>query len=222
MESLSEDEQKVLGKATARLAHEIRNSLTGLSGAFEVLKDRLPGQDGYEDVLVRVEAEIGRIRRAVDELTRFSEPLRPARLEGSIHEVIERALARTPLGASIRVNKRYQVGLPSLPFDDKLIGQAVERILANARDAMPEGGTLTISTACDENHVLISIRDTGRGIPEDQLPRVLEPFVTDKPHGLGLGLAITQELVRAHGGTLSVRSAKGKGTEFVITLPRTE
>ncbi len=222
MESLSEDGQKVLGKAMARLAHELRNSLTGLSGAFEVLKDRLPGKDDYEDVLVRVEAEIERILKAVDELTRFSEPLRPVRLEGSIHQVIEHALARTPLGASTRVNKRYQAGLPSLPFDDKLLGQAVERILANACDAMPDGGTLTIATSWDEDYVLISIQDTGRGIPEEKLPRVLEPFVTDKPHGLGLGLAITRELVRAHGGTLSVRSPESGGTELVITLPRTD
>ena len=134
--------------------------------------------------------------------------------------MIERALTRTALGASTRVSRRYQKGLPSIPFDDKLIAQAIERILANARDAMPTGGILTISTAWDENHVLISIRDTGKGIPEVELPHVLEPFVTDKTRGLGLGLAITRDLVRAHGGSLFVRSPEGKGTEFVIRLPR--
>lgn len=211
---------EVLEKAAGRLSHEIKNSLTGISGALQVLRDRLSPDVDYGGILERIDAELRRIEVSVEELARFSSPKRPVLVRRNLHDVIERALSRAPLGASTRIHRRYQDGLPPVAVDERLLGQAIERLIVNAQEAMPSGGVLTISTQWDEHRVLVSIHDTGDGIPDGTLESIFEPFFTSKMRGLGLGLAISRTLVQAHGGSLSVASPQGNGTEFVIALPR--
>ena len=212
--------REVLGRATARLAHEIKNSLTGIVGALEVLKDHLSPTVEIDDIMARVGAEVQRIEGSVKELSVFAEPKPPVLKRTNLHDVINRSLEKTPLSASTRVTRQYQDGMPPIAVDEKLLGQALHRILLNAEEAMPDGGTLTVSTTWDPDRALISIRDTGSGVPAEELERIFEPFFTRKMRGLGLGLAITRTLVDAHGGSLSVVSPAEGGTEFVIVLPR--
>ncbi len=211
--------QEVLGKATARLAHEIKNSLTGIAGALEVLQDRLSPATEIDDILQRVNLEVRRIEGSVKELSTFAEPKSPVLKRKNLRDVIEQSLERVPLSVSTTVQRHYQDGMPPIPVDEKLLGQALHRILLNAEEAMPDGGTLTVSTTWDQDRVLISIRDTGSGVPAEELERIFEPFFTRKMRGLGLGLAISRTLVDAHGGSLSVVSPAEGGTEFVIVLP---
>lgn len=211
--------REVLGKATARLAHEIKNSLTGIVGALEVLKDHLSPTTAIDDIMARVGTEVQRIEGSVKELSAFAEPKAPVLKRTNLHEVIDRSLEKTPLSASTSVTRQYQDGMPPIAVDEKLLGQALHRILLNAEEAMPDGGTLTVSTTWDPDRALISIRDTGTGVPAEELERIFEPFFTHKMRGLGLGLAITRTLVDAHGGSLSVVSPAEGGTEFVIVLP---
>lgn len=211
--------REVLEKATARLAHEIKNSITGIAGAVEVLRDRLTPSAHIDEVLERVDGEVERIQTSVKELSEFSQAKLPIMTQRHLHEVIEQSLAKAPLSTTTQVMRRYQDGMPPIPVDEKLLGEALRRIVHNAGEAMPDGGTLTVSTAWDRDRVLISIRDTGRGVPAEELDQIFEPFVTSKTRGLGLGLAISRTAVDAHGGSLSVVSPADGGTEFVIVLP---
>ena len=212
--------REVLGRATARLAHEIKNSLTGIVGALEVLQDRLSPTTEIDDIMARVGHEVQRIEGSVEELSTFAEPKAAVLKRTNLHEVIEQSLEKASLSTSTKVARQYQDGMPPIAVDEKLLGQALHRILANAEEAMPDGGTLTVSTTWDQDRALISIRDTGSGVPAEELERIFEPFFTRKMRGLGLGLAITRTLVDAHGGSLSAVSPAEGGTEFVIVLPR--
>ena len=104
-------------------------------------------------------------------------------------------------------------------MDTDLIKTCVFNVVLNAFQAMPDGGTLTIKTEPAEGMLSIIISDTGKGIPEDELPKVFEPFYTTKRNGLGLGLAMTKRVVEEHQGTVSIQSIEGKGSTGVINLP---
>ena len=109
--------------------------------------------------------------------------------------------------------------LPSLNIDPDLIKTCVFNVVLNAFQAMPDGGTLTIKTEPAEGMLSIIISDTGKGIPEDELPKIFEPFYTTKRNGLGLGLAMTKRVVEEHGGKVNIHSIAGDGSTVVITLP---
>lgn len=211
--------REVLGQATARLAHEIKNSLTGIAGALEVLQDRLPPTPDVDEILERVDAEVHRIEGSVRELSTFAQRKEPVLKRTKLHDVIERSLDNAPLSATTNVARQFHEDMPAVTVDENLLGQALHRILLNAEEAMPDGGTLTISTSWDPDRAIISIRDTGSGVPVEEIERIFEPFFTRKMRGLGLGLAISRTFVDAHGGSLSVVSPDEGGTEFVIVLP---
>jgi signal transduction histidine kinase len=92
-------------------------------------------------------------------------------------------------------------------------------LVTNALQAMPEGGQLTITASQPEEVVLISVQDTGVGIPEEDLPKLFHPLYTTKAKGVGLGLAVCQRLVEAHGGSITVESQVGRGSTFTVKLP---
>jgi signal transduction histidine kinase len=211
--------QEVLGRAGARLAHELKNSLTGIVGALQVLQDRLRPSPDVEEILQRVDAEVRRIEESVKELSDFAEPKAPVLKPIDVQKVVEKVLAEAPLKPSTQIVRHYQEDMPQVRVDEKLIGQALHRVVLNAVEAMPEGGTVTVSTTWAEDRVTISIRDTGHGVPAQELSRIFDPFVTSKTRGLGLGLAISRALVDVHGGHLSVVSPVEGGTEFIIVLP---
>ena len=152
---MTESAHDVLERATARLSHEIKNALAGITGALGVLSDRIP--PGLDDahIMERIDGEVHRIEASVEELARFSKPREPVFVERNLHEVIEKALGRARLETSTKVTRRFQEGLPPLRIDEAMIGQAIERLLINAQKAMPEAGTLTVSTAWDDHHVLV-------------------------------------------------------------------
>src|SRR5690606_14929918 len=147
-------------------------------------------------------------------------------------DVVERTLrlVQTTLPDSIRIEVDLAANLPRAQSDAEQLKQVVINLVQNAVQAMPQGGTIAISTAVPEDPggihlrgrgpevVELRVRDSGPGIPEEQREHVFVPFYTTKEKGTGLGLAISQRIVRSHGGTISLQS-RGDGTEFVIRLP---
>ncbi len=107
-----------------------------------------------------------------------------------------------------------------MAFHPNTLQRALLNLVQNALDAMPSGGTLTLSGQSTATQVQLSIQDTGSGIPAERLQQIFEPLYTTKPGGTGLGLYIVQEIVTAHGGQVTVQSRPGQGTTFTITLPR--
>ena len=111
--------------------------------------------------------------------------------------------------------------LGTVAFHESTLRRALLNLVQNALDAMPGGGTLCVAGRSTTAHVQFQVRDTGNGIPAEQLTQIFEPLYTTKPGGTGLGLYIVQQIVAAHGGQVTVDSVAGQGTTFTLTLPRT-
>ena len=120
----------------------------------------------------------------------------------------------------LRIETRFGTQLPLIRVDPEQVKEALVNLLMNAREAMPDGGRVTMTTRkSDHGWVEIEIKDTGAGIPTDHLPRIFEPFFTTKEYGTGLGLTNVKRLVEDNGGTLDVTSVLGSGSSFVARFP---
>lgn len=221
------DRLATIGELAASLAHEMRNPLAGISGALHVLAGQLPDDDPRQGLLVELQDQITRMNRTLTDLLRHARPPVLQYLSLNVNEVVERTLWFLPMtpGTGVQILRHLQPDLPPVRLDPNLLHQAFLNILVNARQAMPNGGQLTVSTRLRRNGVgkeeavEVSIADTGPGILEEHRSRIFQPFFTTKAQGTGLGLAIAARIVEQHGGRIQVESELGKGTTFRIVLP---
>jgi len=215
------DRLATVGELAAGLAHELRNPLAGISGALHVLSSQFQPNDERRALVADLQAQIARMNRTLSDLLHHAQPEKPRRVAVEVNSLLEQSLKFLPHG-DFEVVRRLDSSLPSISVDPNLLHQALLNILVNARQAMPNGGRLTIETrvlAGTARPLQIRITDTGVGIPSDQLGRIFQPFFTTKAQGTGLGLAIAARVVEEHGGRITVESAVGKGTAFTISLP---
>ena len=171
------------------------------------------------------------IRREVDRLERLSEEyLRVARLPSprmeaddvasTLRSVVEFEAKETER-AQCTVTVEIGEPAPLALFDESQLRQALLNLLRNAREAMPQGGTIDVRAFAEGLSAVVTIGDRGAGIPDDVRPRIFDPFFSTKGEGTGLGLAITRQIVEAHGGTIACEAREGGGTLFRIALPLT-
>jgi signal transduction histidine kinase len=205
----------------AGLAHEIKNPLAGIAGAIQVLGDTLPDEDERRPVVEKVLEQVRRIDGTVRDLLTYARPKVAKLARTDLHEVIDNALGVVVLFPQIRINvvRHFQTGLSEAMVDPQQFGQVLSNLFINAIQAMPDGGTLTVSTFSDPKGIQVSVRDSGKGIPKSKLDRIFDPFYTTKTRGTGLGLPICRRVVEAHHGGISVSSRSGQGAEFFIRLP---
>ncbi len=226
------DRLAALGELSAGVAHEIRNPLGIIKNSAQVLQDKLKNKDAKSKELTDfIIEEANRLNKVVTNFLDFARPQRPSLEVREIPPLIEKSLERlesqTP-GTNIKVVKRYEQGLPPAPVDDELLSQVFLNLITNAFQAMPEGGTLTITAQAEKTEnrkpktIKISFSDTGCGIPETGLPKVFNPFFSIRQGGTGLGLSIVHKIVESHGGEISVESQVGKGTVFTLRLSTEE
>ncbi len=227
------DRLAAIGEMSAGLAHEIRNPLAAIKGAIQYLDpSRLPGED--REFLEIVVDEVNRLNGVVSQFLDYSRPLKSALSPTDINEVVSRTLkllqSAVPPGIELVADLTSE--LPLVLCDAEQLRQVFINLAQNGFQAMPDGGRLTVTTTVvrDElafwregarrpDQVEIRFRDSGPGIPEDVRERIFVPFYTTKEKGTGLGLAICLRLVRAHHGTLVIRSPTGGGAEFIVSLP---
>ena len=148
-------------------------------------------------------------------------PLRQQKLAG-VNDVVKKTLEllKPELdNRELTVKTKLARALPATPIDAAQIQQVLVNLIKNAMQAMTTGGTLTLQTGESGDGVLVSVSDTGRGIPKEEINRIFEPFFTTKKKGTGLGLMIVQRIVRAHNGRIEIESHVGRGTTFRILLP---
>jgi signal transduction histidine kinase len=208
----------------AGVAHEIKNPLGSLSIHIQLIQKAVAGNQ-----LSELDKYIGVVNEEIDRLNRivvdFLFAVRPMDLEpreGDINaliaelvEFVRYELDEAHIGCVMDLGEN----LPPIDFDERYMKQALLNLIKNAIAAMDGGGTLTITTGFNDAEIQISVRDTGVGISEENLPKIFEPYFTTKPTGTGLGLTLVFKIVREHQGDLNVKSREGEGTDFVITLP---
>jgi PAS domain S-box-containing protein len=208
----------------AGVAHEIKNPLGSISIHIQLMQKALAAKrmDSLDKYIGVVNEEIDRLNQIVVDFLFAVRPMDMDIREGDMNILIGELVdfVRFELAASsIDCDLELEEGLPLLNFDERYLKQALLNLVKNAAAAMPQGGKLTIKTAQKDNEVLISVRDTGMGIPEENLSKIFEPYFTTKPTGSGLGLTLVFKIIREHRGEIAVQSREGEGTCFTISLP---
>jgi signal transduction histidine kinase len=213
-----------IGQLASGIAHEIGNPLSSISSIVQILK-RSGQKESMDDQLDLIATHIQRIAGTVRHLSKLAHP-ENGRWEiidtGRVLEEAIRLISFDKRASNVDIELR-----PPPPSLKNTCGQAGQleqvfiNLAINALDAMPDGGKLTFEIREDDGNIIITVTDTGCGIPEETGKRIIEPFFTTKEmgRGTGLGLAVSHSIIRKHGGTFDFLSAVGKGTTFTITLP---
>jgi two-component system nitrogen regulation sensor histidine kinase NtrY len=213
-----------------RLAHELKNPLFPLQITVENLLRSRERPAGEFDEVFRESTrtlldEIANLRAIVGHFSDFAKMPAPQLQDVDVNELLRGAVrlfeaqVNAAKGGPIYVRMQLAEGLETIRADPDLLHRAVQNLVLNALDAMPEGGTLTLATFKSPEGVCVEVSDTGKGLTTEECARLFTPYYTSKQHGTGLGLAIVQSVVSDHGGTISVESDPGRGTSFRIELP---
>jgi len=208
-----------IGRIAAQITHEIRNPLSSISLNAEELGERAPEARELCDAIVR---EVDRLAAITEDYLRFARLPKPQVQRADLNDTVRDLLdfVRPELEASgVRVTMTLSPELPRVVADVAQLRQLLLNLLRNAREAMPSGGSLGVSTRGGEGSVEVEIRDTGPGIPPERMARIFDPFFTTKARGTGLGLAMAHEIAQEHGGQLLCESVVGEGTAFTLRLP---
>jgi nitrogen fixation/metabolism regulation signal transduction histidine kinase len=206
-----------------RLAHELKNPLFPIQVSIETLqRAQAEGRDVsglLRDSAVTILDALRSLRRIVDEFGDFARMPRPRLAPLALDEVVEQVLALYGARAGrVHVEWTRAEELPLVDGDRDQLARALGNLVANALEAMPDGGTLRVRTSEVDGAVSVEVEDTGPGLSPEQRERLFAPYYTTKPGGTGLGLAIVQGIVSDHGGRIDVRSEPGRGTAFTIRL----
>lgn len=214
-----------LGRFSEQLAHDLRNPIAALKGSLQFLAvERKLGRslDAQAEFLDLMQSQVERLELTVEQYQRLARVETTKELI-SVNDVVERVIEsqRFTGGSSLRVTEELDARVPHCEADRVLIATVVENLLRNAVEAMPKGGTLTVQTRLldDLGCVELSVRDTGHGMDARTLERATDEFFTTKANGSGLGLSYAERVARAHGGSLAVESAVGRGTVVRFRLP---
>lgn len=217
------DRMRELGEMAATVAHEIRNPLGGIRGYGSLLYRDLEGAPHLQEMAGSIIEGTKALEKVVSAILHFAKPvqIQPQTLDvGAYLKQVGKFVRVDPAFPSHVKLALHIPDAPLLaPFDPEALKGALLNLIFNAFQAMPLGGTLTLALLKQENSCQIAVTDTGVGMDEEQIKSLFSPFFTTKQKGNGLGLVETQKIVKAHFGSIDVRSQPNKGTTFTITLP---
>ena len=225
-----------VGRMAVGLAHEIRNPLSAIRGAVQLLQRELGDEARWGEYTSVLLNEVGRVNRIIEMLLDLGRPvtLRPVPL--NVHQLLERVgllCAEMAAQSGVTIVRRYDPSLPPILGDEDRLLQVLHNLLRNAIDAMPRGGRLTLVTRLSMNPLFakvdlgqgprtmaeVQVADEGEGIPAALRARLFTPFFTTKDRGLGLGLALCHRILEEHHGAIQVASEEGRGTTVSCFLP---
>jgi len=209
-----------VGQLAAAVGHDLRNPLTAITNAVYYLKSKIkPNMDEKTRKMFSIiDEEIKHADRIVQDLLDFSRTKKPEFRKVDLIQLIKDSLDAFEIPSNIQLVTDFKE-IPRVDADPHHLRRVFLNIIKNAIQAMPKGGTLTISAKKLNEHVELEFSDTGIGIPEENMKKLFTPLFTTKSKGIGLGLSICKDLVEAHNGQIEVKSEVGKGTTFTIKLP---
>ncbi len=212
-----------LGVLSSGVAHEINNPLGVILGYAGYLESKMSEDDPNYQYIHEIKRESKRCKKIVQDLLSYARTPRPTieptDINDLLQQIVDFAANHTDM-RGITISTALASGLPPVELDGDQMRQVAINLILNAGGAMPDGGTLTVSTeAVDARHVRITFSDSGCGIPAESLEKIFEPFYTTKARGTGLGLAITRQIIEQHHGEIHIDSVVGSGTHVTVTLP---
>ncbi len=221
---LQSEKLAAMGRLTSQIAHELNNPLYGIMNTLELLKTEVAPQSKRRKILEMALSETVRLSDLLRKMLSFSKPDQERRQPVDINTVIDEILLlheKQLRENDIQIASTFADGLSRVNASKDQLRQVFLNMVANARDAMPNGGTLTVATSDDGENIIIEITDTGTGIKEEYMEKIFDSFFTTKGEvkGVGLGLSVCYGFIKDHGGDIVVKSQVGTGTTFVITLP---
>jgi two-component system nitrogen regulation sensor histidine kinase NtrY len=214
-----------------RLAHELKNPLFPLQITVENLeraKREHPGQfeEVFRESTTTLLAELSNLKAIIGRFSDFAKmptpQFEPAQLNDLVRAALKLVDAQLTASGNIHAEANLDPALPSIEADPEQIKRALQNLVLNAMDAMPNGGTLRLTTRQYNSTVILEVADSGQGLTKEECARLFTPYYTTKHHGTGLGLAIVQSVVSDHHGTIAVESQPGRGATFRIELPITQ
>jgi len=198
--------------------------LQGMTGTLYLAK-RMITSEKAEDrkeavgLLDAIDDEIRYMDKIVSDLQNYARPVGTELVETSLPDLVRAAVSDVQIPRNVEVTVNVEAGLSNVELDPALFRRVLTNLILNAIQSMPKGGGLTIIGLTEDGSLTVAVRDTGVGIPPENLGRVFTPFFTTKARGQGLGLAVCKRLMEALGGTIAVTSRLGEGTTFTLKIP---
>ncbi|MEW6569758.1 MAG: ATP-binding protein [Nitrospirota bacterium] len=214
---------ETFGKMIDEVAHEVRNPLTSIGGFVRRVYEGLPEEDPNKRYLHMVIEDVKRLERMIKQLVELKSlsPLHtePTDINKMITEILK-SFEKDLKKNRIEIKADLAGDLPTVFIDTEKMTVAFANLIKNAIEAMQKPPkVLTISNRIAKKHIEVRISDTGKGIPQDKIKQIFDPFFTSKLYGPGLGLTFAQRIIKQHRGTISVKSKIGKGSHFTVRLP---
>ena len=221
---LNSEKLAAMGRLTSQVAHELNNPLYGIMNTLELLKSEVPPGNKRRKLLDMSLSEIIRLADMLKKMLSFSKPEQEIKKQVNVTTIVDEILLlheKQLQEYSIKITTDFEPDLVDVYASTNQLRQVFLNMVSNARDAMPEGGTLTVRTFCSNGLVNVQFSDTGVGISKDNLSKIFDSFFTTKSSvkGVGLGLSVCYGFIKDHGGDIKVDSNPGTGTTFTISLP---
>ncbi len=214
-----------IGATAGMVGHDIRNPLQAITGDLYLAQTELasiPESDEKKNAiesLQEIEKNVDYINKIVSDLQDYTRTLKPIARETDLQKLMNELLAKNGIPENIKVQVKVQKEVGTVMADSDILKRIFGNLVINAVQAMPNGGKLTIKAYKEANDSIITVEDTGVGIPEEAKDRIFMPLFTTKSKGQGFGLAVVKRMTEALGGTVTFESQQGKGTKFIIRLP---
>ena len=218
-ELVKKEKLATLGQVSGGIAHEIRNPLNAIkSSAYFLLNARNPSEEKIKEHLERIDRQVTGIDNVVTALSDVARLPQPRLAPTEVAELLRSVVSSVALSDRIEIKWDLPEAIPLVNADSNQIPIVFRNLIRNARDAMPEGGTITVGVESADGEVCVFVRDTGVGIKPEDIDRIQEPMYSTKARGMGLGLAICIAIVRKNAGRIEIESEPGIGSTFAVTL----
>jgi PAS domain S-box-containing protein len=218
------DKLTAMGELASGVAHEVRNPINAINMiAQRFQKEFAPKKDAkeYQALAGVLRSEAQRVNGIIQQFLRFARPPKLNLQQISAHEFIghvAKLFESQAKAKGVRFSSTNKCGMV-LTLDRDQMTQALLNVLQNALDATPAGGSIVLSCFVKDDDIVFTVEDSGQGIPKDKLDKIFNLYYSTKPDGTGMGLAITQQVIDQHQGTVQVESEEGKGSRFILKLP---